>query len=569
MNFAVSIFKFFASLRFAILLLFLLAVLFAVGTFLESAYATETAKLLIYQSPWLSLLLILLALNVAASALDRLPWKKKHVGFVITHTGIIVILAGSLLTRAYGIEGQIAIEEGKDESRMVLSEPLLQLFSKEKGPLTATPLHPRPFAWQGRERLGSAPDLWLLLYYPKASRETRVEKTSNGPAALRVTLESSFMKTNEWLILGDPDRQEIFLGPAELRFSREKIPPPKAASLGNEGSLEFRFRDDSVVLSLPQEIGQKIPLQGTPYAVQILRILKDAVVEGEQLVDRSPEWNNPACELLLEGEGVKEKHTVFSNFPDFPTLHGMKPSETGAHIFYRRSAGQGPGAKNELRFIPQEDQLPLFQIRKGESVQEGEVRLGKEVETGWMDFKFRVDQYFPHSRVNTFFHEEPVQSEADGHLSALQLEMELQGEKRIFWLGQGEVKEITIGGKTFEVLYGLKKVPVGFRLELRDFRVENYPGTNRPASFESDVILKDDFAGVVRNLTIRMNQPLKYRGFKVFQSGYQQPEGAPEISIFTVAKDPGIPVKYGGAVILVAGIATMFYTRRFSSRLER
>jgi hypothetical protein len=58
---------------------------------------------------------------------------------------------------------------------------------------------------------------------------------------------------------------------------------------------------------------------------------------------------------------------------------------------------------------------------------------------------------------------------------------------------------------------------------------------------------------------------LVYRGFKVFQSGYQETEGEPEVSIFTVAKDPGIPVKYSGAVVLIVGILLMFYSRRFSN----
>ena len=126
---AVSIFKFFASLKLAIFLLLALALVFATGTLVESAYSTEAAKLLVYRNPWMSLLLILLALNVAAAALDRLPWKQKHVGFVVTHAGIILILTGALITRAYGIEGQMAIAEGETQSRIILNEPLLQIFS--------------------------------------------------------------------------------------------------------------------------------------------------------------------------------------------------------------------------------------------------------------------------------------------------------------------------------------------------------------------------------------------------------------------------------------------------------
>ena len=151
-------------------------------------------------------------------------------------------------------------------------------------------------------------------------------------------------------------------------------------------------------------------------------------------------------------------------------------------------------------------------------------------------------------------------------IMAIQLEMEEGSVRKTFWLGQGDSKTFLAADRPFQLVYGLRILPVGFRLKLRDFRMERYPGTNRPASFESDVTLMDDSTGTVRETTIRMNQPLKYHGYKVFQSGYQQPEGGPEVSIFTVAKDPGIPLKYSGALLLIGGILTMFYSRQFSNR---
>ena len=564
MRSAVSLFKFFASLKLAIALLLALAALFAVGTFIESAHGTEAAKLVVYQSPWMALLLILLVLNVAAAALDRLPWKRKHVGFVITHAGIILMLAGSLVTRSYGLEGQMAIAEGETQGRIILGEGVLQFFSHDQGFLGSFRIPPRAFPWTGREAL--APNLSLLHYYPKSSRQEKVEGSSNGPAALHAVLESSWMKVDHWLVLDDPARSRILLGPAELRFSKEPFTEEKKAGGPTNGFLEFRFENSTVQIPLPRKAPQKIPLEGTPYQITILRILRDAVVDQGRLLDRSEEWNNPACELLLEGKGLKEKHTVFSKFPEFPTLHGLKPSEAKVEIQYHEPQAEPSTAKNELRFVWQEEGAPLYQIRKGGEISQGRVELGREFETGWMDFKFRVGNYLPHAQVNPYFKEEPLASQAENHVSAVEVELEWGGQRKSFWLGPGDQKETTLAGRTFQILYGFRTLPVGFRIELRDFRMEKYPGTSQPASFESDVILKDDSMGTVRDLTIRMNQPLKHRGFKVFQSGYQQIEGEPEISIFTVARDPGIPIKYAGAALLIGGILTMFYTRRFSGR---
>jgi len=561
---AVAIFKFFASLRLAIFLLLALAVIFSAGTFIESAYGTDTAKLVVYRSIWMSLFLILLALNVLAAALDRLPWKKKHVGFVVTHAGIIIVLAGSLMTRAYGVEGQMAVEEGQTAGRILLNETLLQIFSQEKGPLGFYPVPSRAFPWRGQKAL--SPEIKLLTYYPKANREEKFEESSEGPAALEVTLESSFMKVNHRLILDDPERSQILLGPATLSFTRERLASGQSLE---KDFLEFQFKNSTAKLPLPKKTPQTLPLEGTPYKVTVVRILKDAIVDKNQLLDKSEAWNNPACELVLEGEGIKEKHTVFSNFPDFPTIHGMKPSDAGAKIFYHRSGEKAAGPKNELRFVWREGESPLYQIRKGEEVSEGTVRAGEQISTGWMDFKFRVEHYYPHVLMNAVFSEAPISSSSEENLSAVQVGIQNGGETKTLWLGQGDKESFILGKEPFQIGYGLRTLPLGFRIELRDFRMETDPGTSRPASFESDVTLKDDTSGINRDLTIRMNQPLHYKGFKVFQSGYQQPEGGPEVSIFTVAKDPGIPIKYTGAVVLIGGILTMFYSRRFSNREEK
>ena len=570
---AVSIFRFFASLQLAIFLLLSLGLVFAVGTFVESAHGTDAARFAVYQSPWMSALLVFLALNVAAAALDRLPWKQKHVGFVVTHVGIILILAGALVTRAYGIEGQMAIGEGKTESRMIVNQPMLQIFSENSTPLALFKISPRAFPWKGREALrstgigsGLAPEVTLLAYYPKSSRHVEVRQSQEGPAALEVALQSSFMKQTNWLVLDDPRRNEISLGPAELRFTRQSLKTSKAPS--PLGTLEFQFENFALKIPLPEETPKKIPLKGTPYQITVLRVLRDVRVDGHQLVDQSQNWNNPACELVLEGKGIKEKHTVFSKFPDFPTLHGMKPSAAGVKIYFHRPGEANAEAKNELRFVWQGGALPLYQVRKGEAISEGVFQLNQDYPTGWMDFKFRVGQYYPHAEMKGAFQEEPVNSQSDEHLSSLEIELTKDGEKKSVWLGQGDREKVEWAGRSFQIVYGLRTVPVGFRLELRQFRVENYPGTNRPASFESDVTLKDDFSGMNRDVTIRMNHPLNYRGFKVFQSGYQQLPGEPVESIFSVAKDPGVPVKYAGAVVLIGGILTMFYTNRFSSRAE-
>ena len=101
-----------ASLHLAIGLLALLAVVLAVGTVVESRMSTAAAQALVYRAWWFSGLLGLLGGNVACAAAIRYPWKISQVGFVVTHAGLLLVLAGSILTQQVGVEGQVFLREG-------------------------------------------------------------------------------------------------------------------------------------------------------------------------------------------------------------------------------------------------------------------------------------------------------------------------------------------------------------------------------------------------------------------------------------------------------------------------
>src|SRR5690606_22786196 len=87
-------FDFLASIKLAVILLVVFAVLLSWATVLESKHSTDYVQRLIYQTFWFDLFLFFLGLNVLFSALSRMPWKKRHTGFLVTHLGILVILLG-------------------------------------------------------------------------------------------------------------------------------------------------------------------------------------------------------------------------------------------------------------------------------------------------------------------------------------------------------------------------------------------------------------------------------------------------------------------------------------------
>lgn len=101
------------SLKLAVVLLAVSMLVLIPATLVDSEFGLKVAKRYIYQSPWFIGLAFLLAVNVLAAALLRFPWKIRHLGFLVTHFGLLVLLAGSMQTFLQGYEGRLRIEEGR------------------------------------------------------------------------------------------------------------------------------------------------------------------------------------------------------------------------------------------------------------------------------------------------------------------------------------------------------------------------------------------------------------------------------------------------------------------------
>jgi cytochrome c-type biogenesis protein CcsB len=129
------------------------------------------------------------------------------------------------------------------------------------------------------------------------------------------------------------------------------------------------------------------------------------------------------------------------------------------------------------------------------------------------------------------------------------------------WEGQsGNVIEDREGG-------GSHTLP--FTVTLDDFQIDYYPGTMRPAMFRSLVRITDPETGKTTPAKVWMNHELEVKGYRLFQSSYQQTDGR-EASIFSVAKDPGQNVVFLGYGLLVLGMCVVLGTRISARRrMER
>jgi hypothetical protein len=544
-----------------------LAVALAAGTIIESLHGALAAQKVIYHSGWFTVLLLLLGVNVAASALNRLPWQKRHVGFLLTHAGILLILFGSWMTQRFAVEGILALAEGEKSDRIELPQPLLHVLVPKGQESAMIPVKTTAFEWRGRRPLSeSGPQglkVYLAAYYPHSEHIEEMVPKSGGRPALKVSVYNASMGSGGWLLQGDPDRDSVNLGPALVRFAAEEFETSPAPA--KKGEILLQAGGKSIRFAVEDLLGKETLIPETGYSISVSRYLPHAAVENNELVNKSDAPVNPACEISITGNGVIERHTVFARFPDFPTIHGLKPSQTGVTVGFEAPLAEG-STQNELRFVRKEDGSLAYQIKTGgAALPPSPLETGKEYTTGWMDIRFAVESFLPEAEFRTGFEPRPMPSQGKSPRPAAQVRFEKGSDSYEAWFTTGSHEIFFLGGVPYHVTYGDRISSLHFELELRDFMIEYYPGTQRPASFKSKVSLEDPVKGVSRELIISMNEPLQHRGFKIYQSGYQLPQNGPEVSIFQVARDPGIPVKYAGSIVMILGVVIMFYMKKFSN----
>jgi cytochrome c-type biogenesis protein CcsB len=88
-----------------------------------------------------------------------------------------------------------------------------------------------------------------------------------------------------------------------------------------------------------------------------------------------------------------------------------------------------------------------------------------------------------------------------------------------------------IDGKTLEVTYGSEERFLPFSLRLNDFVLERYPGSNSPSGYKSNVVLIDKAVNLEKPFTIFMNNILKYKGYRFYQSSYDPDEKGTVLSV--------------------------------------
>ena len=109
------------------------------------------------------------------------------------------------------------------------------------------------------------------------------------------------------------------------------------------------------------------------------------------------------------------------------------------------------------------------------------------------------------------------------------------------------------------IVYGNLPQKLPFSITLRDFQLDRYPGSNSPSSYASEITLTDNETKTVSPFRIYMNNILNYRGYRFFQSSYDNDEKG---TILSVNHDYwGTMITYAGYLFMLIGMVLTLFNK--------
>lgn len=160
-----------------------------------------------------------------------------------------------------------------------------------------------------------------------------------------------------------------------------------------------------------------------------------------------------------------------------------------------------------------------------------------------------------------------LEKEPEANLSGFSLTFGSSNEdiKDLYIVFEGMPKpiEIEAGGSNYKIIYGKQQRKLPFDIRLIDFEKENYPGMQMARGYSSHVVLVDGLSEW--QSTIKMNSPLRYKGYTFYQSSFDQ-SNKQEITILSVVENKGKIFPYLGTFILGFGLLLHMFMRLRSKK---
>ena len=124
----------------------------------------------------------------------------------------------------------------------------------------------------------------------------------------------------------------------------------------------------------------------------------------------------------------------------------------------------------------------------------------------------------------------------------------------------------TLNGRTYELALRAVRHYTPYTLSLLEFKHDVYPGTDIPSNFSSKIHLYDAARGEDRDVVIRMNRQLRYRGVAYYQASF---EPGDRVSILQVVRNPASVTPYVACGMIAAGLGVQFLMHLFGFARKR
>jgi cytochrome c-type biogenesis protein CcsB len=121
-------FSFLFSTRLMAILFLTYAIAMGAGTFIESKYNTDTARILIYNSWWFEAIHVFFMINFIGNIKRYQLLKKEKWATLLLHLSFVFILMGAFVTRYISYEGMMPIREGAAENQFYSDKTFLTIF---------------------------------------------------------------------------------------------------------------------------------------------------------------------------------------------------------------------------------------------------------------------------------------------------------------------------------------------------------------------------------------------------------------------------------------------------------
>lgn len=537
-----AVVRFLGSIQMAVPVLVLVAMALAWGTYLDSTAGSKVARAIVYGSWWFLGLMVLICVSLVFAVVVRYPWQRRHVGFMTVHASLIAMIVGGFWSMFGRVEGHLPLEEGNSSAWIETDDERIELVQHQNGEF----LPIDDVGAKGTVTLGGR-SVQIVERWDNTREEPYVaDDGADAFRAFEITFDTA--SGADWV--GEESKSG---GVSTLRGLRVRVladgapwEPPAKAEVGPAG---YSFTVGDKHFPLAEEGQEAFP----GWKIVSIKKFSRATVSGAGLTENEAGAENPAVDVeITDGRGTTERHTAFLNFPDMT----MAKTAQGAAQSGARLTATPPGGAPETLVIYGPAGAPLAgYIGADGSVHQVPSPAGYPWVIDVGQRRLTVLRQFTHAHSATRFVKAPAATE---HRPALLVRIGDDTELTVVaW--KDMVPLPTNDGRQLMIRFAPRQVPLPFSVRLAKFRKTDYPGTDMAMAYESDV-------GVTVNgrpeqpFHIYMNHPYARGPWRVYQSGFM----GDTISIFSVMRDPGLPLTYAGAVGLCVGIFLTFYARSLS-----